>query len=187
MSMLEGEHALEKRQDIVEDMTKVMLPRRTIDYPSTRLDRIFVNGITASRWSTYRSAIIDWLTSRPDPLMIELLRFDDESLNEKFALEKSVIKNRLKIRRSEDVRVAFRYFVLGTKVGTRVSGESILAITRRELLQLYILAYAHQHIVWRDQLIPSGKTHDNVMGLFENIERLMRKKPERIEPLMNKR
>jgi len=192
---------LSKNPDLKPYVEKIPFPKRTEKSPSGVTDRIWVNGFT-SNWTHFRDTAIDWLATR-GPAEIDLLLFDNKSLNEEFRLSKPAIrKNVLRIRKMEDLRDVYRFFSLGREVGKNEIGETILSITRKELLQLCIAAYSRKYLLLQRRNQLASNTASNLSSesswgvnpaaavdeneFFAHVDKIMRMKPERGGPLFSK-
>ena len=178
---------LTDRPDLLSFVDRISLPRRTGMNPKHGIDRMWLSTVT-SDWPTFREAAIDWLATRPGSTAVDLLSLDDRSLNEEFTLLKSEIRRKiLKVRESKDVQNVHHFFILGEKVGEGVTQESILRITRREMLQLYIIVYARKYLIWKYLETPAPDVNTDESSLFDHIDKIMRAKPYRGGPLLNVR
>lgn len=185
---------LAARPDIVSGMSKIGIPSRTDRKPTRGFESKWINSVT-SRWPVYRKVAIEWLAARPTfHEGVDLLLFDEKSLNEEFTLSKSEIRTMLKIKRKDDAMYTYRYFALGREIGKDVNQSAILSITRRELLQLYIATYARKYMNWQVQegsfvrrTYSVRVQNDDEDGTFDRLDRLMKEKPEHGGPLMTVR
>lgn len=173
-----------------------------IPFPETKStepgwDQAWIEDVRL-HWPAFRHLAIQVYMARTEPAEINLLPENGESLDEQFTLTKSQIREKVIRMRGKDLRHLYNHFEIGQETGRTESNEPVFNITRKQMLQLYIGAFAHKYLVLEYPMLkiedfypmqssPTNGRRYEETPKFDRLDKMTREEPFRGGPLLNAR